>query len=50
LTPTPRAESALLHARVLELEREQRVQFGRIAQIQRQLDDIKKLLEKMSDR
>ena len=41
-----RAELTHLNTRLLAIEREQRVQFERIVQIQQQLDEIKRLLNK----
>jgi hypothetical protein len=49
--PTSRADAsrhAELLARIAALEREQRLQFERIAQIQQQLDDIHRTLKKLS--
>jgi hypothetical protein len=52
--PTSKRESALraemthLSARMLAIEREQRVQFERMAQIQQQLDAIAALLKKIA--
>jgi hypothetical protein len=43
-----RAELTLVATRLLKLEREQETQFRRIAQIQLELDEIKRLLEKIS--
>jgi hypothetical protein len=42
------AEMRTLATRLLELEREQAIQFTRIAHIQRQLDEMQKLLEKIA--
>jgi len=42
-----RAELADLSTRFQKLEREQHVQFERIAQIQAELDEIKRLLKTM---
>lgn len=47
LTPTIRAELVQLNTRLLALEREQRVQFERIAQIQQQLDELAGLVRKL---
>lgn len=52
--PTSKREVALqaemrhIATRLVELEREQAVQFTRIAHIQQQLDEIRKLLEKIT--
>jgi predicted nucleic acid-binding Zn-ribbon protein len=46
-TAAMRAELADLSTRFHKLEREQHVQFDRIAQIQAELDEIKRLLKKM---
>ena len=49
LAKTPakmRAELSLLSSQLVKLEREQQVQLARIAQIQQELDDIKRLLKK----
>lgn len=43
-----RAELTHVATRLLKLEREQEVQFKRIAQIQQELDDIKRLLKKIA--
>ena len=44
-----RAEVTHLSARLLEIEREQRVQFERIVQIQQQLDRLTALLKKIAE-
>lgn len=44
-----RAELTALSTSVVKLEREQEVQLRRIAQIQHELDDIKRLLKKLAD-
>jgi hypothetical protein len=41
-----RAEMTHLNTRLLEIEREQRVQFELIVQIQQQLDEIRRLLNR----
>ena len=49
--PTSKAETAFraeLRVRIGALEREQHLQFERIAQIQQQLDEIRRLLQKLS--
>ena len=46
-TAAMRAELADLSTRFQKLEREQHVQFDRIAQIQAELDEIKRLLKTM---
>jgi hypothetical protein len=43
-----RAELTHVSTRLLTLEREQDVQFKRIAQIQQELEHIKRLLEKLA--
>ena len=54
--PTSRHEAALraeithLGTRLAEMEREQGVQFQRIAQIQQELDEIKRLLKTIAGR
>jgi len=45
---TVRAELTHLSTRLLKLEREQEVQFKRIAQIQHELDEIRRVLEKIA--
>jgi hypothetical protein len=53
-SPLPKREHALraelthVATRLLKLEREQEVQFLRIAQIQQELDEITRLLKKIS--
>jgi chaperonin cofactor prefoldin len=42
-----RAELTHLSTRLLKLEREQEIQFKRIAQIQHELDEIRRVLEKI---
>ena len=42
---TLHAELTHLSAKILELEKEQRIQFKRIADIQQDLDEIKRLLK-----
>lgn len=42
-----RAELNLLSSQMVKLEREQQVQLARIAQIQQELDEIKRLLKKV---
>jgi hypothetical protein len=42
-----RAELMQANSRLVALEREQRLQFERIAQIQAELDEIKALLKKL---
>jgi hypothetical protein len=44
------AEVTLLTTQLLKLEREQALQFTRIAQIQQELDEIKNLLKKLAAR
>ena len=46
--PAVRAELTHLSTRLLNLEREQEVQFKRIAQIQHELDEIRRALEKLA--
>jgi len=43
-----RAELAHVSTRLLKLEREQEIQLKRIAQIQHELDEIKRLLDKLA--
>ena len=45
-----RAEMTHISTRLLKLEREQEVQFKRIAQIQHELDEMRRLLEKIAGR
>lgn len=45
-----RAELTHLAAELLKLEREQQVQLQRIAQIQQELDDIKRLLKRIASK
>ncbi len=43
-----RAELTHVSTRLLKLERDQEIQFTRIAQIQQELDDIKRLLKRLA--
>ena len=43
-----RAELTHVATRLIRLEREQDTQFQRIAQIQQELDDVKRLLKKIA--
>ena len=45
-----RAELTHVATRLLKLEREQEIQFKRIAQIQHELDELRRLLEKIAER
>ena len=45
---TVRSELTHISTRLLTLEREQEVQFKRIAQIQHELDEIKRILEQLA--
>jgi hypothetical protein len=43
-----RAELTHLGAAIVKIEREQEIQFRRIAQIQQDLDEVKRLLKKIA--
>jgi hypothetical protein len=45
--PSVRAELVQLNTRLLAMEREQRIQFERIAQLQHQLDELTRLVKKI---
>ena len=47
LGPSVRAELVQLNTRLLAIEREQRIQFERIAQLQHQLDELTRLIKKI---
>jgi hypothetical protein len=49
LQQTLRAEIVQLNTRVLALEREQHVQFERMAQMQQQLDELTRLVKALAE-